>query len=240
MIRIGQYLKMTRDKGLILKPTSEMGIDCYVDADFAGLWGVADSQDPTSVKSRTGYVLCLAGCPVIWASKLQSDIALSTMEAEYNALPMALKEFLPLKRLVHTVAQAVEIPLEQEILMRVTVWEDNTGALTLANLEPGRMTPRSKHYGVKYHWFRQHLKPNGIKVLKIDTMDQQADMLTKALRTDKFELNRKQLMGWVASTILTDHLRSKGSVKILVKTARYLPVASPGTAWLRQNKDRYT
>ena len=65
LIRIGQDLKVTRDKGLVLRPTNEMGIDCYVDADFAGLWGVEDPQDPTSVKSRTGYVLCLAGCPVI-------------------------------------------------------------------------------------------------------------------------------------------------------------------------------
>ena len=238
LIRIGQYLKMTREKGLVLRPTSEMGIDCYVDADFAGLWNVEDPQDPTSVKSRTGYVLCIAGCPVIWASKLQSDIALSTMEAEYNALSTALKDLLPLKRLVQTVAKAVEIPLDPKILMRVTVWEDNTGALTLANLEPGRMTPRSKHYGVKYHWFREHLKPNNIQVLKIDTKDQQADMLTKALRTDKFELNRKQLMGWLSSTIWPDHLRSKGSVKILAKTARYL--ASPGIAWLRRKEDRYT
>jgi Reverse transcriptase (RNA-dependent DNA polymerase) len=228
LIRIGQYLKMTRDKGLVLRPTNEMGIDCYVDADFAGLWGVEDPQDPTSVKSRPGYVLCIAGCPVIWASKLQSDIALSTMEAEYNALSTALKDLLPLKRLVQTVAKAVNIPLEPQILMRVTVWEDNTGALTLANLEPGRMTPRSKHYGVKYHWFREHLKPNGIQVLKIDTKNQQADMLTKALRTDKFELNRKQLMGWLSSTILSDHLRSKGSVKILDKTARYLANSDQG------------
>ena len=39
-----------------------MSIDCYVDADFAGLWGFENPHDPTSVKSRTGYVLCLAGC----------------------------------------------------------------------------------------------------------------------------------------------------------------------------------
>ena len=31
----------------------EFGIDCYVDAEFAGLWGFEDPQDPTSVKSRT-------------------------------------------------------------------------------------------------------------------------------------------------------------------------------------------
>ena len=225
LIRIGQYLKLTRTKGLTLQPTTTMGIDCYVDADFAGLWGFEDPQDPISVKSRTGFVLCLAGCPIIWMSKLQSDIALSTMEAEYNALSMALKELLPLKRLVETVAQAIQIPLQPTTAMRVTVWEDNTGALTLANLEPGRMTPRSKHYGVKYHWFREHLKPNGIEVVKIDTEDQKADMLTKALRTHKFELNRRQLMGWTA-TIWDSQLRSKGSVKILASTVRYYE--SPG------------
>ena len=237
LIRIGQYLKLTRTKGLTLRPTTTMGIDCYVDADFAGLWGFEDPQDPTSVKSRTGYVLCLAGCPIIWASKLQTDIALSTMEAEYNALSMALKELLPLKRLVETVAQAVQIPLHPTTSMRVTVWEDNSGALILANLEPGRMTPRSKHYGVKYHWFREHLKPNNIEVLKIDTEDQQADILTKALRTHKFELNRHQLMGWIAMQ-RGGQLRSKGSVKILANTVRYH--ASPGIARLRRYTDRYT
>lgn len=205
-----------------------MGIDCYVDADFAGLWGFEDPQNPTCVKSRTGFVLCLAGCPIIWANKLQTDIALSTMEAEYNALSMALKELLPLKRLVEIVANAIQLPLQPTIAMRVTVWEDNSGALTLANLEPGRMTPRSKHYGVKYHWFREHLNPNGIQVLKIDTADQQADMLTKALRTQKFELNRRQLMGWPAMLGTDDQFRSKGSVKILAYTVRYSE--SPGLA----------
>jgi hypothetical protein len=43
-----------------------MKLDCYVDADYAGLWNVEDIQDPVGVKSRTGYVLTLGGCPLIW------------------------------------------------------------------------------------------------------------------------------------------------------------------------------
>jgi hypothetical protein len=78
------------------------------------------------------------------------------------------------------------------------------------------MTPRSKHYGVKYHWFRSHLKPNNIEVIKIDTADQQADILTKGLRTQKFEANRKQLLGWYAVPMTgSNSSRSRGSVKIL-------------------------
>jgi hypothetical protein len=86
------------------------------------------------------------------------------MEAEYNALSMAVKALLLLKRLVETVSQTVHLPLHPTMAMWVTVWEDNTGDLTLANLEFGCMTPRSKQYGVKYDWFREHLKPNDIQV----------------------------------------------------------------------------
>jgi len=226
LLRIGQYLRGTINEGLIMSTNNELGIDCFVDADFAGMWGVEHPQDPTSVKSRTGYVLLLSGCPIIWVSKLQSDIALSTMEAEYNALSMAMKDLLPLKRLVLEVAGAVNLPTDGVIQMKTTVWEDNTGALTLANLEPGRMTPRSKHYGVKYHWFRSHLQPNNIQVCKIDTLDQQADMFTKGLRTHKFVENRKLLLGWYA--VYDEPLHSRGSVNILGNRTYYI---SPGIAW---------
>jgi hypothetical protein len=36
--RIGRYLKGTLTKGLILNPSKTINIDCYPDADFAGLW----------------------------------------------------------------------------------------------------------------------------------------------------------------------------------------------------------
>jgi len=65
---------------------------CYVDADFAGLWKVENESDPVCVKSRTGYVLLLGGCPLTWASGLQTEIALSTVEAEYIALSTAMRD----------------------------------------------------------------------------------------------------------------------------------------------------
>ena len=84
--RIGRYLVGTKTKGLILDPKrNDLGIDLYVDADFAGLWSYEDPQDPSCVKSRTGFVIQIAGCPVMWASRLQQEIALSTMQAEYTA-----------------------------------------------------------------------------------------------------------------------------------------------------------
>ncbi len=79
LIQIGRYLKGTINKGLILQPSNEIKLDCYPDADFAGLWNHDDKQDPHCVRSRTGYVICLSDCLVLWVSKLQTEIALSTM-----------------------------------------------------------------------------------------------------------------------------------------------------------------
>jgi len=194
--RIGQYLKATQDEGLILWPTGVFDIECFIDADFAGLWPYEDKHDPTCVKSRTGFVICISGCPVIWSSKLQSDIATSTMEAEYNAgLSISMRELLPFKRLFLAVARGVGLGENVETTFQTTVWEDNNGALTLANMEPGRMTPRSKHYAVKYHWFCSFLSPT-LTVKKIDTSLQKADIFTKGLRIEKFREIRKLLCGW--------------------------------------------
>ena len=77
--QIIRYLKATKDKGLVLKPNKTLTLDAYVDADFAGLYGFEDPNDPVSVKSRTGYVVTVGGCPLIWKSKLQSLIALSQL-----------------------------------------------------------------------------------------------------------------------------------------------------------------
>ena len=97
--RIGRYLLGTMDKGLIMKPTDE-SFDCWVDASHAGEWNREYAEeDATTAKSRSGYVITYAGCPLLWASKMQTEIALSSTEAEYIALSQALREVIPITEL---------------------------------------------------------------------------------------------------------------------------------------------
>ena len=194
--RIGRYLKGTLKEGLILKPTEKLKIDCYPDADFAGLWTRDDKQDPHCVRSRTGYVICLFDCPVLWKSKLQTEIALSTMEAEYVALSTACRDLFPLIDLTNELSNALKITTQSETKMHIKIHENNVGALTLGELEPRRMTPRSKHYAVKYHWFREHIGPRNIQLVKISSGDQLGDLFTKGLSRILFQGLRKRLMGW--------------------------------------------
>ena len=193
---IGRYLKGTRDKGITLKPTKDLKIDCFVDADFAGLWGYEDDQDPTSVRSRSGFLFIVGGCVISWSTKLQTEIALSTMESEYIAMSMAMKELIPLRRTVIAICEGLELSTDLISSIQSDVWEDNAGALALAKLEPPRMTPRSKHYSIKYHWFREFINSDSIVLNKIDTKAQLADILTKSLPKEQFVVLRRLLMGW--------------------------------------------
>ena len=194
--RICRYLRGTRDRGLIFSPSdgNALQLDCYVDADFAGLWGTEDDQSPMSVKSRTGYVLLLNDCPILWVSKLQTEIALSTMEAEYIALSQSMRDILPMRGTLNDVGRCFGLVTNKKPITKSTVFEDNNGARTLATVP--RLTPRSKHIGVKYHFFRQHVTNKTIDVVRVDSKEQKADIFTKGLTADLFEHVREILMGW--------------------------------------------
>ncbi|CAJ1954060.1 unnamed protein product [Cylindrotheca closterium] len=97
--RICRYLYKTRHMGLHFKPDKTKGLECFVDADWAGSWQDQTSTDPLSSQSGTGYIY--AGCPIVWASKLQTLVALSTTEAEYIALSSSLREVIALMNLIN-------------------------------------------------------------------------------------------------------------------------------------------
>ena len=197
--RILRYLQGTKEQGLIFKPSKDWKLDCYVDADFCGLWGSEDPDDPVVSKSRTGFVILLAGCPLMWVSKLQTETSVSTMMAEHVALSSAMRELLPLKRVVKLIANIVSGDDSVKVTVVSDVFEDNNGALMLAKTP--RITPQSKFFAVKLHFFKEHVvtdtNPNGeVDIHKIDTHKQLADQLTKGLVEEKFKPLRDKLMGW--------------------------------------------
>ena len=76
------------------------------------------------------------------------------------------------------------------------VFEDNRGALTLANTEMPMTTPRTQHYVIKLHWFCKHCVPGEIEVKAIDTKVQLADIFTKGLDPQDFKTKRRLIIGW--------------------------------------------
>jgi hypothetical protein len=83
--RIRKYLIASKDQGIILNP-KDHSFDCWVNANFVGNWDRVNANvDPSTAKSCMGYVIAYGRCPISWASKLQTEVALSTTGAKYNA-----------------------------------------------------------------------------------------------------------------------------------------------------------
>jgi hypothetical protein len=195
---VGHYLLGTSDKGLILSPTKEnTTFDCWVDASHAGKWrkhGNEAINDATTAKSRTGYVLLYAGCPIVWASKLQTEIALSSTEAEYIVISTATREVIPLLRLMEKVKQhGLPINVIQNQI-HCRIFEENSGALDMARSP--RIRPRTKHINIKYHHFLSQVTAGLLSLHPVSSEDQFADVFTKPLPDASFLKHRKAIMGW--------------------------------------------
>ena len=192
---IGRYLKGTKTKGMIFKPNIKAGLEVFVDADFSGSWDKIEAADDRDTAcSRHGYIIRYMGCPIIWKSQLQTEIALSSTESEYTGLSYALRDAIPIMELLKEMkAKGFEVT-EENTKVHCRVFEDNMGALKMVKTHKFR--PRTKHINVKLHHFRDYVDSGEITIEKIASEDQLADYLTKPLDVKLLQKLRKLVMGW--------------------------------------------
>ena len=192
--RICRYLLSTCDKGLVLCPDKSKGLECYIDVDWTGAWTFTSSFDPLSTHSRTGFVILYAGCPILWKSKIQSITALSTTEAEYTALSLALHEAIAIINLLEDL-NTKSLPIHCATpKIRCRTFEDNMNCLNMATNHC--TCPRTKQLSIRLHHFRSHIV-NKITTVEYDsTTEQIADIFTKPLPKVQFCILRKRLMLW--------------------------------------------
>ena len=195
---IVRYLAKTADKGTIVKkPTSVFKLDCFVDANFAGLFCTEENESIDSTESRCGYIIKLGGCPILLKSALISSICLSTMESEYYSLSQLMQALLPIKSIVKEFMKQVNVPYHLRGVgqsVHAMTHEDNTSTLILATEQC--LTPHTRYYHCSWHFFWQHVQDGEVEVVYYETAEQDANYLTKPLVYDKYVANRKRVQGW--------------------------------------------
>ncbi len=141
--------------------------------------------DPSTAKSQSGWIVFYAGCPVIWASKLQTQVVLSNTEAEFIAMSQLLQDVLPIMFLVQEICKKGFQVICTKPYIYCKVFEDNSGALEPARLP--KLCPRTKHINVCYHHFPEHVRNGFVKIFPVGTENQIADALTKAIPQNNFQ-----------------------------------------------------
>jgi len=173
--RVLRYLKGTMEQGIKIKKNIDMKLVGYTDADWA--------QDTEDRKSTSGYIYEIGGAIISWKSKKQPTVALSTAEAEYNAIAFAMKEGLYLRNLL------MEIGFEQK--EPTMLYVDNQAAISWA-LNPVEKQ-RTKHIDLKYHFIREKVQDGSFVLKYCKTQDMAADMMTKPVGKKIIERNMLQV-----------------------------------------------
>ena len=158
-------------------------LEGYMDSDM--------SVDADTSRSTSGYVMTYARGVVLWQSRLQKTVALSTMEAEYMAVVEAGKEIIWMKDFIR------ELGIQQE---EYRLYCDSQSAIHLA--KNAAYHSRTKHIQRRYHWIRERVEDQEFVLTKIHTEENQSDMVTKVLTTGKLDVCRKRIR-------LTRHPMSK-------------------------------
>ena len=113
MKRICRYLQGTKNNVLVFNTSKKLVMDCYADADFTGLQGNEDPQDPICDSIRNGFVVTFANFSLLWVSKLQTEIYLLTIHYEYLELSHSIRALIPLGIIIKEVIENLGVDSEK-------------------------------------------------------------------------------------------------------------------------------
>jgi hypothetical protein len=169
VLRILRYIKGTLFHGLFYSALSSLTLHAYSDADWAG--------DPTDRRSTTGYCFFLGDSLISWRSKKQTVTARSSTEAEYRALADTAQELLWLRWLLEDMG----VNHSTATILRC----DNHSAIQIAHNDV--FHDRTKHIEIDCHFVRQHVTRGTIRLLPVSSLEQTADIFTKAHLPGRFQ-----------------------------------------------------
>eukprot|EP00253_Pinus_taeda_P007600 PITA_07600 len=134
-------------------------------------------------KSTSGYVFHMSSGAILWASKKQPIVALSTAEAEYVAATAEACQAVWMKRMLRS--------LGQEQAKGTVIYCDNSSAIALS--KNSVFHKRTKHIDIRFHYIRELVNNGEIVLVHCKTPEQVVDILTKPLGQKNFEFLRKCL-----------------------------------------------
>ena len=166
--RILRYQKETSDYMLCYQGKKDLRLIDYSDADWGG--------DINQSKSTSGYAFLLNDSVILWSSKKQSCVALSTIEAEYVACSIAMKDVVWLRSFLQ------HLEIVKTALEPVTIFYDNTVALAVAK-DP-KYHEKTKHIKKRYHYIKDAIIEKDMVLKHISTSNLVADSLTEPIARD--------------------------------------------------------
>ena len=179
LMRVIKFALITKKYGLKIEPKIEelmWKLLMYADADWAG--------DKDYRLSVSGFILYLCGVPIMWRSRAQRRVTLSSGESEYISLSEAAKEI----KFVVMILESMDIKVQFPIVVMI----DNIAAIYMA--ETANASSRTRHVDVRYHFIREFVEDKFIQIQFVTTKKNLADMFTKNIQRDTYVEHVKEMV----------------------------------------------
>ena len=171
--RLLRFISNKKDYGLKVEPlypnNNKWTMRLYSDSD----WGV----DKNNRHSISGYVLFLMNVPILWKSKMQRIVSLSSSEAKYYALAEAAKDI----KFIVQILESIGIIIQKPIIVHV----DDVSAIFIT--ENASATARTKHVDIRYHYVREFIMNGFIKIIFVKSDQNKSDIFTKNVSNEIYE-----------------------------------------------------
>eukprot|EP00253_Pinus_taeda_P024158 PITA_24158 len=180
--KIFKYLQGTQDFGLWYPRDADLTLHAHIDADWA--------RSVDDRKSTSGGAFYIGSRLVYWFSKKQSSIALSIAEAKYVVVASCCTQLLWMMQTFQDIQITCTPP--------ISILCDNTSAISVSkNLV---MHSKTKHRPINYHFLREQVLEQKVKLEYVPSKEQVVDIFTKPLPRETFEYPKQNLGVVVASS----------------------------------------
>jgi len=190
MLRVIKWVVSTANHGLRIKPEVELDESGNIIWTLCGYCDSTWGSDPDDGKSVSGYIMYFMGVPIVWKSKTQRHVTLSSTEAEHCSSTELVKEMLYVKQILESLDIEVRLPMK--------IYIDNIGAIQMVRNNISNTGTR--HMNIKLHFVRD-LHGKVVEYEFVRSENNIADILTKNATKAEHERHAPKMIGEVPKVL---------------------------------------
>ena len=179
LVHLLQYIRGTRDYGLMLRPGNSLALTKYCDSSLGNQYDLASTSGDATYFGACGRGVHNGGNPIDWSTKVQKTRSINSCHAELICLTDSVPKIIEMRNFL---IEEGAINAKEPTL----IFEDNVSCINIATEGRDAAGPMSRHLDLRAIWFKDYLTRSELRIAHLRTDLMRADLLTKSAQGKQF------------------------------------------------------